>query len=145
MIEYKSPSINFITLYKDLVAENCDFGSLSIVPFTILPAQGINKFVVPVNIIIDYYSIGSNSSFIIGNPYIINSPIKCMFEFFNNPLVADHSGLLTLPAVSQNITNIPFNELVNTNIELYQGGVSQADGFSRFRIYFTYYIQNLVP
>ena len=146
MIEIKRTNgINFITLYKDLVAEGVDFTTLDTTPYMLLTAQGVNKCVVPVNIIIDYNSTGFTSEYYIYSDGSLNLG-ESMFKFWNQVVAPTASGILVLPNFLTVTSNdVPINNILNSPIFLGSGQPTSLSNFSRFRIYFTYYIQNLVP
>jgi hypothetical protein len=148
MINYLAPtvgSIQFITLYKDLVDEGVNFTTLDVTPYTILPAQGFDKCIVPLNIVVDYYSTGTGSEFYIYSNNIPNIG-EAMFNFFNQPVGINQSGILTIPnflAVTSN--SVQVNNILNESIFLATAQSASSLIFTRFRIYFTYYIQNIIP
>jgi hypothetical protein len=149
MIEIKKPNVangvQYITLYKDFVLEGVNFTTLNTVPYKILNAQGANKCIVPVNLIVDFYSTGITSGwFCLGQKGITgNDVIASMFAFWGSGVFVDNSGLLTLN-ISYLSSSTQINQLLNNDVYLFTQFNEGTANFTKFKIYFTYYILNVI-
>lgn len=153
MIEIKKqPSgsgsgIQFTTIYKDLVNDGVNFTTLNTTPYEILIGQGVNNCIVPVNLIIDYYSIGFSSihgSFRISSQTAIaNGNASAMFDFLPT-LNTDQSGIITT-GINFQSQFCGLNQKLGEYLYLWTNNDDPGLSFIRFRIYLTYYIQQINP
>lgn len=151
MIEIKKqpiglvPGIEFFTIYKDLINDGVNFTTLKSMPYEILIGQGINNCVVPFNLIIDYYSIGITT--IAGNfnissfSAIGNGSQSAMFNFLPNTN-QDQSGIITT-GINYQSQFCGLNQYLGEYLYLWTNFDDTQLAFTRFRIYFTYYIQQI--
>jgi hypothetical protein len=150
MIEIKKPGgssgVQYTTLYKDLIAEGVDFTTLNTNPFKILDAQGVNICITPVNLIIDYTSTGfTNNAFAIISlnaiPFNLNSAIFNFFGGANSPSI----NKIITTGINYGSSFCGTNQIINDDVYLWNNNTDEvAAAFSRFKIYFTYYLTPLL-
>lgn len=148
MIEIKKPSAasnnspQLQTIYKDLVSDAVNFTQLNTSPYLISTGLGSDKIIIPISLVIDYYSIGTTNlgSFAISSgSAIVNNIGSSMFCFFGNLVQADQSGIITTPNYFQS-SNCGLNQILDDNIYLWSQYNEVNADFTRFRIYFNYFL-----
>lgn len=153
MIEIKKPivsgsgGLNFITVYKDLVADGVDFTTLNTNPYLVLSAIPGNKCVVPINLVVDYVSIGTTlyGAFYINSFNLVNSPANTsLYTFLGSLAIPDQAGII-INNIQGNSIACATNQIINENIVLSNKLNNEPSAnFSRFKIYFTYYLLDLI-
>ena len=152
MIEIKKPSgsggngLNFITVYKDLVADGVNFTTLHTNPYKIFDAQGLNNCITPINLIIDYTATGSTIwPFAISTfSAIPNGTGSAFFTFLGGGTNIDVNKIIVTGINSQS-QNCGLNQYINEDVYLWNATVDEHNAdFSRFKIYFTYYLTILL-
>jgi len=151
MINYLAPSggsgLQYTTLYKDFVAEGVNFTTLNTVPYKILDAQGANICITPINLIIDYTSTGETTwSFAISSfTAILNNLPSAFFTFFGNGTQTPSANKIIVTGINSQSQNCGTNQYINEDVYLWNTFTDEPlAGFSRFKIYFTYYLTNLL-
>lgn len=148
MIEIKKPgsagnnSPQLQTIYKDLVSDAVNFTQLNTSPYLIATGLGNNKIIIPVSLVIDYYSIGTTTlgSFAISSQTaIINNTGSSMFCFFTSFVQADQSGIITNANYFQS-SFCGLNQVIGDDVVLWTQYDEPTAAFTRFRIYFNYFL-----
>lgn len=126
MIEVKKPGSSGLTLLTktvDVLAAGADFTTLFSNPFKLI--SGIpHKIIVPINITVSYYSIGTQpNGFYICNENLTFAGSNSIFNFLQYGVVADQSGIITVQnwgsdvsIAANNTAGGGFNLLTSANI-----------------------------